>query len=530
MPHTERKGNMPWYCYTGFNVLVLWNFVSFSLDSTQVLSHGVALDVTSIAWICFAVAQAIGMIALATLSRTPRARSLFASSRASNASVGSAAILVSLGTILMTWDNLGIGICGAIVSGLSASWLWASWAQFYAALETGEAERAIVRSMFVSVAGAAALLALPATARFLCAQAIPLLSAACSIAATSWSAKRNPHPGETLCSKRSGGSLAHSVLSLMYGPADTPASTIRIAKMAMGLTAPAFCAFLITPFVANPLSEPGAPLYPIVVLASFVFAALLTWLFLRVSPSVTLAFIFRWQMPLVALACALIVIGAPMAASSLALNAALIVISEFTWICLCRAMRANAAQALTVFLGGYALFDVGSALGSLAAAGYTHAFGLAPMPTMQVSGAALLLIVVALVVMLPGLGSNPQTKIAVTATITTNPTATTNATPEASAQLAAPTQDNANAPAEVAEEPTELDEEFYQYYGITPREREIIGFLLRGRSVPYIRDELFISQNTVKTHIKHIYAKTNVGSRQELLDLIESMRPQEPLA
>ena len=523
MSHIERKGSMPWYCYTGFNVLVLWNFVSFSLDSTQVFSRGVALDVTSVAWISFAIAQAIGMIALTALSRTARMRSAFASSRAT---VSAAAFLASLGTILMTWDITAIGICGAIVSGLSVSWLWASWAQFYAALETGEAEHAILRSMFVSVVGAAVLLALPATIRFLCAQAIPLLSAACSIAAASWSAKRTPHLHEPPAEEKpSKDTLAHSVLSLMYGPADRPESTIRIAKMAMGLTAPAFCVFLITPFVANPLSELGTQLYPLVVLSSFLLAALLTWLFLRVSPSVTLAFIFRWQMPLIALACSLIIIGAPMALSSLALNAALIVISEFTWICLCRAMRTNAAQALTVFLGGYALFDVGSALGSLAAAGYTRAFGIAPIPTMHISGVALLLIVVALVVMLPGLASNRQAKGATTTTPVPNPATAINSAPEASAQLDAPMPKEKATPAEGSDEPIEPDEEFYRFYGITPREREIIAYLMRGRSVPYIRDELFISQNTVKTHIKHIYAKTNVGSRQELLDLIESMRP-----
>lgn len=33
-----------------------------------------------------------------------------------------------------------------------------------------------------------------------------------------------------------------------------------------------------------------------------------------------------------------------------------------------------------------------------------------------------------------------------------------------------------------------------------------------------------ISKSTVETHIKHIYAKTGVHSKQELLDLIEEHR------
>ena len=60
--------------------------------------------------------------------------------------------------------------------------------------------------------------------------------------------------------------------------------------------------------------------------------------------------------------------------------------------------------------------------------------------------------------------------------------------------------------------------------GLSGRETEILGYLARGRSQPYIREELVLSKNTVATHVKHIYQKLNVHSRQELLDLIESAR------
>lgn len=56
---------------------------------------------------------------------------------------------------------------------------------------------------------------------------------------------------------------------------------------------------------------------------------------------------------------------------------------------------------------------------------------------------------------------------------------------------------------------------------LTPREIEVFGFLARGRSVPYIRDALVISRETAATHTKHIYAKLDVHSRQELIDLVQ---------
>lgn len=58
-------------------------------------------------------------------------------------------------------------------------------------------------------------------------------------------------------------------------------------------------------------------------------------------------------------------------------------------------------------------------------------------------------------------------------------------------------------------------------HGLSGREREILGYLARGRSQPYIREELVLSKNTVATHVKHIYQKLDVHSRQELLDLFE---------
>ena len=58
-------------------------------------------------------------------------------------------------------------------------------------------------------------------------------------------------------------------------------------------------------------------------------------------------------------------------------------------------------------------------------------------------------------------------------------------------------------------------------YGISAREGQIIELLLRGRNVPYICDELFIAKSTVETHVKHIYAKFGISSRQQLIDLVE---------
>ncbi len=45
--------------------------------------------------------------------------------------------------------------------------------------------------------------------------------------------------------------------------------------------------------------------------------------------------------------------------------------------------------------------------------------------------------------------------------------------------------------------------------GLTHREAEVYGMLVRGASRRSIGECLSISENTVKTHVRHIYAKAD---------------------
>jgi len=55
-------------------------------------------------------------------------------------------------------------------------------------------------------------------------------------------------------------------------------------------------------------------------------------------------------------------------------------------------------------------------------------------------------------------------------------------------------------------------------HGLTKREIEVAALLLEGRSLRRIQTVLFISEGTAKTHVKHIYAKLGVHTKQELID------------
>jgi DNA-binding CsgD family transcriptional regulator len=61
------------------------------------------------------------------------------------------------------------------------------------------------------------------------------------------------------------------------------------------------------------------------------------------------------------------------------------------------------------------------------------------------------------------------------------------------------------------------DDAFFDQYNISSREKEIVPLILQGESNQRISDTLCISPNTLKTHIRNIYAKFGVKSRVEFI-------------
>lgn len=55
---------------------------------------------------------------------------------------------------------------------------------------------------------------------------------------------------------------------------------------------------------------------------------------------------------------------------------------------------------------------------------------------------------------------------------------------------------------------------------LTERERQIVDLLSRGRTYRLIADELFVSENTVKTHVRNTYSKLGINSKAELVQLL----------
>ena len=65
-------------------------------------------------------------------------------------------------------------------------------------------------------------------------------------------------------------------------------------------------------------------------------------------------------------------------------------------------------------------------------------------------------------------------------------------------------------------------------HGLSPRETEVLKELAYGHSSSYVAKVLVVSGNTVRTHMKNIYKKLGINSREDLLKLLRDR--QKPAA
>ena len=62
-----------------------------------------------------------------------------------------------------------------------------------------------------------------------------------------------------------------------------------------------------------------------------------------------------------------------------------------------------------------------------------------------------------------------------------------------------------------------------EQFKLSNRETEVAELIMRCNSVSCIAETLVISENTVRTHTKHIYTKLGIHKRQEMLDLVQEV-------
>jgi DNA-binding CsgD family transcriptional regulator len=78
-----------------------------------------------------------------------------------------------------------------------------------------------------------------------------------------------------------------------------------------------------------------------------------------------------------------------------------------------------------------------------------------------------------------------------------------------------------------------LLEERRDQLGLTPRERQVLAWVARGKTNPEIAQTLWIAPTTVRRHLENIYAKLGVHTRTaaatRLLGVLDDEEPQRPM-
>lgn len=61
-----------------------------------------------------------------------------------------------------------------------------------------------------------------------------------------------------------------------------------------------------------------------------------------------------------------------------------------------------------------------------------------------------------------------------------------------------------------------------EVYGLTAREVEVLCLIAEGRSARFIADDLVISYNTARSHMRNVYEKLGIHAKQEVITLVRS--------
>jgi DNA-binding NarL/FixJ family response regulator len=68
------------------------------------------------------------------------------------------------------------------------------------------------------------------------------------------------------------------------------------------------------------------------------------------------------------------------------------------------------------------------------------------------------------------------------------------------------------------------NEQALEYLGISAREYEVLTLLAKGGSNREIAERLFVSENTVKSHLKRLYQKLEVSRRTQAIQKAQALR------
>lgn len=506
--------------YLGIGFIWAWVYCSYETPAVYPLRSGMGIN-SDDSWIVSATVVTIALFAGGILLGRRRRP-------ASTALTLTAAFCATIGTLLSTSTALPAEITiyvSGILTGFGTALLSIIWGQTLAKLDTETSELAIPAASIIMVAGALVFPYLPPAVGAAAAASLPLISGL-MLFATQHELGETP-PASSLTPEKATADSSASASTDATTDADTTAAAattatdtttaaaatspqLRISSNIIKMAILLFIAYVTSGFLEAvfPISNIAISTldidWPIIIGSSFGVIIMVSFLLFAQRP--TFDTYFKGVAPLIAATMALMIwndaVASFLKSTFLAITNTILTVATF--LCVVNAAQKsqdNAAVSIGITQGA---LQLGVLIGNIAAQQFIVWYGKeSDMLLFTIAALSVLFSLAWYIYPTEQRHYHPRPP-GVNATVSHKTTLldTTITPSDSSLEI--------------------VCDQLASAHSLSGREREILGYLARGRSQPYIREELILSKNTVATHVKHIYQKLDVHSRQELFDLIEA--------
>ena len=400
-----------------------------------------------------------------------------------------------------------------VISGAISSFGMASyhvlWGDRYTSWDLPRVELAAVCSLVLAFVCYATVMALPHVAAMVFLAALPVVSSVCLKMGDAESGDQT-HGAKGTEAKKNGASAAASSFPAGDGLPAHGADAQRkfdireFTRLGIGIVGVSMAISLFWSMTSEGVVPVDAQTFQWSVLSGIAVALLMMAYMTRYARALNLSTLYRWVLPLLTIAFTLLFFPGrgPAIASTLLVFAVQALMNLLTFIYFAELSQQMDVPSVRVFGLGRFFLEGGFLVGNLltpAAIGMLQLTGSPQAPLFATLSVTALLIMMSIVIQNRPAFSVDDAKIA-----DYRP-----GSEQASAEQANGLSAFEHACDQVAEA-----------WLLTKREREILGYLAQGYSLPYIRNELYVSLSTIDTHVRHIYRKADVHSKEELITLV----------
>lgn len=450
----------------GWGFIVAWGI---SIIFTGTFTHDDASNL-GVFWLTSMIGAPAGLLSFFLLKdplATPKTRDMLQLLALAGMVVGTAMLALSLSS------DAGLAVAlqvfGGIVSSLGTAVYTILWGTYYASLDMQRIERSAAYSLMIAFACYACVLLAPEPFAVVLIACFPFLS--------------------TFCLRGGEGDLQRSAAKT-DGRVSSNFNVRGFIRIGLGVVGATATISLFWSLVNNGTVPLPHSLFEASVLSGMAVAVLLMVYMTRFSRSLNLGTLYRWVLPLVAAAFALLFVPGTVSVlvACLLAFAAQALLNLLTFVYFAELAQRTGTPPYRVFGLGRFFLEVGFLIGIVV----TPAAMLFVGATGSYHGVFAMALAVLIVLVMSSVAIQDRLAFTLEDREKPMPSSGTDALEAACDTVA-------------------------ERYRMTNREREILSYLAQGYSLPYIRNELYIAQSTIDTHVRHIYKKMEIHSKEELI-------------